>query len=86
MQAEHSAYSFGDLVSGWRRGKMDEWSWEWLQHRLDSKSMTYEFRDTSVDQMRVLDRLMQEVNGSDDDRRFLLVGDPSNPFMKGGYT
>ena len=79
-QAEQSAYSFGDLASRLAvHGKMDEWSWEWLQHRLDSKIDDLaldEFQDTSVDQMRVLDRLMQEVNGSDDDRRFLLVGDP----------
>lgn len=78
-QAEQSAYSFGDLASRLAvHGKMDEWSWEWLQHRLDSKIDDLaldEFQDTSVDQMRVLDRLMQEVNGSDDDRRFLLVGD-----------
>ena len=79
-QAEYSAYSFGDLASRLAvHGKMDEWSWEWLQHRLDSKIDDLaldEFQDTSVDQMRVLDRLMQEVTGSDDDRRFLLVGDP----------
>ena len=79
-QAEYSAYSFGDLASRLAvHGKMDEWSWEWLQHRLDSKIDDLaldEFQDTSVDQMRVLDRLMEEVTGSDDDRRFLLVGDP----------
>ncbi|MAV54677.1 MAG: hypothetical protein CMJ28_01825 [Phycisphaerae bacterium] len=79
-QAESSAYSFGDIASRLAvHGKLEDWSWEWLQYRLDTQIDDLaldEFQDTSVDQMRVLDRLMQEVNGSDDERRFLLVGDP----------
>ena len=91
-QAEYSAYSFGDLASRLAvHGKMDEWSWEWLQHRLDSKIDDLaldEFQDTSVDQMRVLDRLMQEVNGSDDDRRFLAGwrSQAVHLWLAGGYT